>query len=158
VSAQIVGKRPKTKKEKNQRLLWLTEAQAALGWAVLLALAAVLGAIYLHQASGIARVGRTVQGIQFQLNEIKRENAKLELDIAERQSLHRLRAEAIRLGFIPATPDDIEYLVIDGYPSGQDTSDGSETDFKPVEIDTAAEAIWRSLTSRISDLVRGEVS
>ncbi len=158
MSAQVASHRTKTKKERKQRLLWLSEAQAALGWAALLALAAVLGAIYLHQTSGIARVGRTVQGLQYQLDEIKRTNAGLELEIARAQSLERLQEEAIRHGYVRASPEDIEYLVIPGYPPERATLDVTEPELQPVTIDTAAEAVFRTLTSRISDLVKGEVS
>ncbi len=44
-----------------KKLPWLTEAQAALGWGIILILIALLGAIYLSQTSRIAIVGRLVQ-------------------------------------------------------------------------------------------------
>ena len=49
------------KREQLKRLGWLTEAQAVLGWGVILILVALVGAIYLNQASRIASVGRRVQ-------------------------------------------------------------------------------------------------
>lgn len=83
------GKRER--KERRRSLVWLTEAQAALGWGALMVLAAVLGAIYLSQTSRIASVGRTVQDLQAQLDEVKRQNATFEREIAEAQSLDRLQ-------------------------------------------------------------------
>lgn len=156
MSAHVARQRPKTKKDRRQRLLWLTEAQAALGWAVLLALAAVLGAIYLHQTSGIARVGRTVQGLQFQLDEVKRANNDLELDIARAQSINRLKEDSESLGFVPATPEDIDYFVIHDYPAQRESTESAAQLLEPVVIDTAAEALFRALTSRIGDPGRGE--
>jgi len=161
VSAETVRsrskpKRAKSKKARKRKLLWLTEAQAALGWAVLLAMAAVLGAIYLHQTSGIAEVGRTVQRLQYELDEIKRINSGLELDIAHAQSLERLIEEAKRLGFVPATPEDIEVIIIDNFPSDGDDPESNGAQAEPNEIETAFEAIVRALTSRIGDLSRGE--
>ncbi len=161
MSAQTVRsrskpKRARSKKAKKRKLLWLTEAQAALGWAVLLAMAAVLGAIYLHQTSGIAEVGRTVQRLQYELDEVKRINSGLELDIAHAQSLERLIEEAKRLGFIPATPEDIEVLLVNNYPSDGEYSESAGALSEPNEIENAFEAIIRALTSRIGDLSRGE--
>ncbi|MGB3715638.1 MAG: hypothetical protein WA996_14495 [Candidatus Promineifilaceae bacterium] len=156
MSAHVVRPRPKSKKERRRKLAWLTEAQAALGWAVLLALAAVLGAIYLHQTSDIARVGRTVQGLQYQLNEVKRENTTLELEIAEAQSLKRLNEESDKLGFARAVPEEIEYLVILDFPPRRYPSELVDPQPEPVPIDSAIEAVFRTLTSRIGSLGRGE--
>jgi cell division protein FtsL len=161
VRAQIARSRTKTKrarknKSRRRSLLWLTEAQAALGWAVLLALAAVLGAIYLHQTSGIAQVGRTVQGLQYQLEEVKRENSSLELNVAEAQSLERLRREAERLGFLPSTPDDSDYLIIHDLPALRESTETLEPQGEPIVIESAFEAIILSLKSRIGDFSRGE--
>lgn len=156
MSAHVVRPRPKSKKDRRRKLAWLTEAQAALGWAVLLALASVLGAIYLHQTSGIARVGRTVQGLQYQLNEVKRENTKLELEIAEAQSLIRLTEESDKLGFRRAIPEDIDYLVILDFPPQMDPMELADPLPEPVPIDSAIEAVFRALTYRIGSLGRGE--
>jgi cell division protein FtsL len=156
VSAHVVRQRPKSKKDRRRKLAWLTEAQAALGWAVLLALAAVLGSIYLHQTSGIARVGRTVQGLQYQLDEVKRENTRLELEIAALQSLSRLNKILDNLGFELAQPEDIDYMVIPNYPPELEAVESSERQPDPVPIDSAIEAIFHSLTSRIGSPSRGE--
>jgi hypothetical protein len=119
-------------------------------------MAAVLGAIYLHQTSGIAEVGRTVQRLQYELDEVKRINSALELDIAHAQSLERLIEEAERLGFVPATPEDVEVVIIENYPSDEEYSESAGARSEPNEIETAFEAIVRALTSRIGDLSRGE--
>ena len=63
------------KREKVKRLNWLTEAQAAIGWGIILVLVAVLGTIYLNQASHIAVTGRRVQMMQNELDTLKRDNA-----------------------------------------------------------------------------------
>jgi hypothetical protein len=99
-----------------RRLSRLTEAQAVAGWGVILVLAALLGAIYLNQASRIAAIGRHIQIQQGELEELKRINGDVEREIAEAQSLERLQQEAIRLGFQPAQPEEIEYIIIPGYP------------------------------------------
>lgn len=150
-------------RELARRLGKLTEAQAALGWAIILVLAAVLGAIYLNQASRIATVGRRIQIKQLELEEIKRENSDLERNIAEAQSLERLQQRALQLGFQAAEGAEIEYIVIPDYPAAttappltlQEPSETSATP-TPVPIETMGDAISRHLTNSLQALIRGE--
>lgn len=146
-------------REQARRLSWLTEAQAAIGWGIILVLAALLGAIYVRQASRIATVGRRVQVKQIELVELKRQNADVEQSIAEAQSLDRLQSEAIRLGFVPADPEDIEYVVVPQYPA----DNGETAVFLPTPTaqpapipETIGSAIWQKLRSSITGLVQGE--
>jgi cell division protein FtsL len=156
VSAEETPKKRQSKTEKRQSLLWLTEAQAALSWGVILVLAALVGAIYLFQASRIARVGRQVQELQWELDEVNRLNGDLERDIAEAQSLDRLQQEVLRLGFVRADPDDVDYLVIPNYPAEIEATHEAELLLTPDPINNASEALWLTIESSISDLFRGE--
>ncbi|MFN2188595.1 MAG: hypothetical protein ACK2T3_07510 [Candidatus Promineifilaceae bacterium] len=161
MSAETVRQRPRpkragSKKAKRRKLLWLTEAQAALGWAVLLLMGAVLGAIYLHQTSGIAEVGRTVQRLQYEVDEIKRINSQLELDIADAQSLDRLLHQAEQDDFIVATPADLEVVVVRNVPPSKGANGSKGAQSESNDIETALEAVVRALTSRIGGLSRGE--
>ena len=145
------------KKEKRRNRFWLTEAQAALSWGILLALGALLGTIYLYQASRIASVGRHVQELQNELDDVKRVNAELEREIAEGQSLERLQSEAQRLGFVRARPEDIEYLIVPDYPTA--INQGAplvEPETPPTPIETVWEALTFAFQSSINNLVRGE--
>lgn len=145
-----------------QRLRTLTEAQAVLGWGVILVLAALVGTLYVNQASRIATIGRRVQVMQAELANLKRENAALERQIATAQDLNRLQAEAARLGFLPAGPDDIEYLIVPNYPAT--TAAASPLAPQPTAVPPTAppasisEAILLSLRSRVGDFVRGEAN
>jgi hypothetical protein len=151
-------------RELARRLGKLTEAQAALGWAVILLLAAVLGAIYLNQASRIATVGRRVQIEQSDLETFKRENNELERRIAEAQTLETLQQRAITLGFRPADGEEIEYLVIPNYPVATvepplerlPTASPSAAATPTPAIETMAQALWQALINGTQDLVRGE--
>jgi hypothetical protein len=150
------------KRESAKRLTWLTEAQAALGWGIILILVAVLGTIYLSQASQIAVTGRRVQIRQNELDVLKRENATMEKEIAEAQSLDRLRIRAQELGFLPALPGDIEYLPIPDYPRetavapslALPTTNATPEALAPPE--TIQEALWAAFRASVSNLVQGE--
>jgi cell division protein FtsL len=150
--------RPK-KAEQARRLVWLTEAQAALGWGVILILVALLGAIYLNQASRIATIGRRVQNLQIQVDNVKRENAALEREIAQAQALDRLQREAARLGFRRARPDDIEYVIVPDYPVATPAPLPLST--RPPEpaagpIEQIQYALWLGVRGSLTDLMRGE--
>ncbi len=147
-------------REQLKRLNALTEAQAALGWGVILVLAALLGTIYVSQASRIASVGRRVQILQNELTELKRQNNDLERDIAAAQAIDRLQAEATRLGFVEADPTDIEYIIVPDYPAELEETDPLEipptVTAVPPPVETVREALWLYLSDRFSDFIRGE--
>jgi cell division protein FtsL len=156
VSAEIAGKSKKIKTEKRKSLFVLTEAQAVLTWGVILALAAMVGGIYLFQTSSIATVGRQVQVLRNDLDEVKRFNSELERDIAEAQSLDRLQEEALRLGYIRAQPEDVEYMVIPNYPVHVAVSVAESRDARPERPETIGEALWLYIQSSVGGLMRGE--
>lgn len=159
-SSQTERRSARRTRERARRFSSLTEAQAALGWSIILVLVALLGAIYLSQASRIATVGRRVQVQQNQLQALKRENSALERRIAEAQSLERLQQEAIRLGFIQAQPDDIEYLIVPDYPPESSAAAAVEATPEPTPVplppETMHEAIWLSVKASIGNLISGE--
>ena len=155
--------KPRQARELARRLGMLTEAQAAAGWGVIVVLAALLGAIYLNQASRIATIGRRVQIEQNDLDEVKRSNAELERQIAEAQSLSRLDEEARRLGFVPSTPADIDYVVIPQYPTqpaDAATIIPPTTTTEPEEPPAPPETLWQAIALAVRDLgidlTRGE--
>lgn len=140
-----------------RQLLKMSEAQAALGWSLIILLAVMVATIYLVQASRVAEVGRRIQILQFDLETLKRDNAQLERQIAEAQSLERLEAEARRLGFVLANPEEIEYVIVDEYPAEATadlTPDPTPEAEEPVE--NIYEAIWITLSSTFSNFTRGE--
>ena len=140
-----------------RRLLKLNEAQAALGWAVILVLFTLVATIYLIQASHLAETGRRVQVLQFELADFKRQNSFLERRIAEAQALTRLETSARQLGFVLATPDDIEYIIVPNYPAQPQPLVVQPT-AAPESIpplDRIEEALWLAVRQNITDLRRG---
>lgn len=156
MTAHVAQNSRKSRSEKRKSLFLLTEAQAVLTWGVIMALAALVGSIYLFQTSTIARVGRQVQMQRRELNEVKRLNADLERDIAGTQSLDRMYEEALRLGFNQARPENVEFIVIPDYPvTVPETVDLPRTT-RPFPPESIGEALWISLQGSFGDLIRGE--
>jgi hypothetical protein len=159
--SQPTPQRPsRSLRQRARKLIWLTEAQAALGWGIIIILVALLGAIYLTQTSRIAATGRRVQLLQGDLTDIKRENATLERQVAEAQALPLLQQRAAALGFMPARPENIEYLVVPDYPTGPPpiTTPPPEVIPTPEPIETIQEALWYAVKDYIAGLIQGESS
>lgn len=156
-AAQPQKRKPSARRAREQakRIGWLTEAQAALGWGIFLVLLALLGAIYLAQTSRIATVGRHVQFLQDDLDTLRRKNAELERDIAEAQSLERLQREAARMGFVPADPEAIEYVLVPDYPVATPSPAPTPTPL-PEPSETMRAALWLTFQDEVTGLIRGE--
>ena len=146
-------------RERSLRLIKLTEAQAALGWGIILIMLALIGAIYLGQTSKIAASGRKVQDMQVELNALREENAVLERDIAQVQTLEYLRQESERLGFVSAQPYDVEYLVIPEYPPATAvTAPTALQEPLPEPAENMQEALLLAIDAAFIDLAIGEAN
>jgi cell division protein FtsL len=140
-----------------RRLSKLTEVQAAVGWGLILLVIALLGVIYLNQSSRIAAVGRRVQTLQYDLSVLQRENADIEREIAQSQSILRIQEEASRMGFVTAQPGNIEYLVVPNYPSvALVTEEEVQTSVEPSSIESMKGGLWLVIETGLNELMRGE--
>jgi hypothetical protein len=128
----------------------------AMGWLIVFGLAALLGTIYLSQASRIASSGRRMQVLQSQLETVKRENADLERDIAAVQALDRLLVGAQGMGFQSAEPEEIEYLVVTDFPTKALPQPTPEATRQPIE--SMQQAIFQAVSSSLEGLGKGEAN
>jgi hypothetical protein len=85
----------------------------------LLALA-MIAALYLDVTAQTAVVGREIQGLQSKIISTHQVNANLQTRLAELLSTTSMEARSRGLGFRPAEPGEIHYLVVPGYarPTG----------------------------------------
>jgi hypothetical protein len=93
---------------------WRDQQQAGSLALAVVVIVAVIGALYLAQASATAAAGRRLQDLEAQRQVLEQENAQLRAEIAALRSVPRLIAEAQRLGYRPAGPQDVEYVRLDG--------------------------------------------
>ncbi len=87
-------------------------------WLLIIAVLLLVGVIYLGQSSQAALTGRRIQDKQEKLDRINREILRLRTEIATLSAPDRIDARGRALGFHPARPDQITYLVVTGYPTG----------------------------------------
>jgi hypothetical protein len=131
----------------------LFRAQSALGWAVVVALMALLGVVYLTLGSDSIVSGYHIQQMTWELTTLQRENAQLEAQIATYEAVGNLQNKAREIGFVAAGPEQIEYLRVDNYPPvpGEGVPDG--TGAKPQVADPST-AWWAKLTRGFTDWSR----
>lgn len=99
-----------------QQAPWRTETQTTSLVLAVVVLVAVIGALYLAQASRTAGAGRRLQTLETERQRLEQQNAQLRAEIAAQRSVPRLIAEAQALGYHPARSTDVEYLVVEDVP------------------------------------------
>jgi type II secretory pathway pseudopilin PulG len=96
---------------------WRTQTQASSLVLAVVVMVAVIGALYLAQASRTAAAGRRLQELEVQRQALEQQNAQLRAEIAALRSVPRLIGEAEKLGFHNAKQDEVEYIVIEEVPA-----------------------------------------
>jgi cell division protein FtsL len=92
---------------------WRTQTQATSLIMATVIMVAVIGTLYLAQASRTAATGRRLQELEAERQVLEQQNAQLRAEIAALQSVPRLIAEAEQQGFHMAETGDVEYLKIE---------------------------------------------
>ncbi len=104
------------------RSRWRPQRQALALATLGLFVVIIIGALYLSQSSSTTALGRQLEDLISQRDDLEQQNEQLQADIASLQSMPRLQQRAEELDFHPAGAADIEYLVVDGYDPDQQTS------------------------------------
>lgn len=93
---------------------WRTQTQ---GTSLVLAgvvMVAVIGALYLAQASRTSTAGRRLQDLESQRQQLEQQNAQLRAEIAALRSVPRLISAAQGLGYHQASASEVDYVVVRG--------------------------------------------
>jgi hypothetical protein len=91
-------------------------ALAGLG----LFIAVIIGALYLAQSASVATLGRQLEALIAQRNDLEQTNEQLRSEIASYRTVSRLLARARELGFEDAQESQILYLYVQGYNPNRD--------------------------------------
>jgi cell division protein FtsB len=79
------------------------------------ALAILLGALYLLQATTNVSTARDIQSLREERDRLQRDIEALRAENAQLNSIQALMERAATLGFVTASPNDIQYVVVEGY-------------------------------------------
>jgi cell division protein FtsL len=97
------------------RSRWRPQRQALALATLGLFVGIIMSALYLLQSSSTSALGRQLEELVAERDDLEQANEQLRAEIASLQSMPRLQARAEELGFTPASADDIQYLVVNGY-------------------------------------------
>ena len=92
-----------------------TQSQATAIAILSVAALLILGSLYLSQVAAFAITNREIEDLISRRDELKQQNEQLIGEIASFKTVPRLYSRAMEIGFRPATNEDIDYLVIQGY-------------------------------------------
>jgi cell division protein FtsB len=98
-----------------QTARWQPQRQALAIVTVSLFVAIIIGALYLSQAAQMATMGRQLETLLQERTNLEQANEQLRAEISSLQSVGRLQLRAQELGFVPAQPNDLDYIVMPGY-------------------------------------------
>jgi TolA-binding protein len=93
---------------------WRTTTQGTSLVMAAVVLVAVIGALYLAQASRTAAAGRRLQELEGQRQQLEQQNAQLRAEIASLRSVPSLIAKAQAQGYHAARSEEVEYLPVRG--------------------------------------------
>lgn len=132
---------------------WRTQMQIlALALLILVGVAVVAG-VYLNITQRTATIGRDIQGMQYEIEELQLSNADLETRLAYLTSGTQMHVRALELGFQPIERDQIEYLVVPGYAEKR----AAVIAPPPEPVETYAASLPFSYTESLLDWVKVSV-
>ncbi len=94
---------------------WRNSSQVMTLIAVGGLVAIIIGSLYLAQATVTATTFSELVQLKATRDFFQRSNSETEAQIALRRNISTLKGRAQALGFQPAGPDQIEYIVVEGY-------------------------------------------
>lgn len=115
------------------RSRWRPQRQALALGTLSLFVGIIIGALYLSQSSARSALGRQLEELIAERDDLEQENEQLRAEIASLQSMPRLQRRAEELDFAPAGAEDIEYVVVEGYDPARDEA--------VIPLETAAETV-----------------
>lgn len=107
--------------------------------------AAVIAGLYLNVTARAAKVGREIQVMQAQVEELKRHNIDLQSQLAFVTSATEMEKRAHGLGFRRVGMDEALYIAVDGYRGRQPVTLGSLPQPMAVEVDLLPEEYTESV-------------
>ncbi len=99
----------------SNRLNAQNQSQSVIIIALIVVLGVIVGGLYLAQATTNISTARDIELKDEERGKLQRENERLRAEIARAERLDNLHTRAATMGFVEAGPDDIQYIVVDGY-------------------------------------------
>lgn len=103
---------------------WRKQMQYLGIFLLILILGALVAGIYLSVTARAATIGRSIQAMYRDKNDLEREIENLKTQLAWMTSSEEMEKRAIALGFHPRNQDEVIYLIVPGYTGRQPSLQG----------------------------------
>jgi len=94
---------------------WRNQRQLVATLGLIGVVGLIIAALYLFQTSRSTISARELAEMNDYRARLERDNERVRAEIADLQSLPRVMTRAAEMGFRPADPDEIQYIIVDGY-------------------------------------------
>ncbi|MBP8973205.1 MAG: hypothetical protein KBH93_04950 [Anaerolineae bacterium] len=94
---------------------WRNQRQFVATLGLIGVIGLIIAALYLFQTSRSTISARELAEMNDYRARLERDNERVRAEIANLQSLPRVMTRAAEMGFRPANPDEIQYIIVDGY-------------------------------------------
>lgn len=94
---------------------WRNQRQFVATLGLIGVIGLIIAALYLFQTSRSTISARELAEMNDYRARLERDNERVRAEIADLQSLPRVMTRAAEMGFRPANPDEIQYIIVDGY-------------------------------------------
>ncbi|MCZ7539983.1 MAG: hypothetical protein M5U29_08735 [Anaerolineae bacterium] len=94
---------------------WRNQRQFVATLGLIGVIGLIIAALYLLQSSRSTISARELAEMNDYRARLERDNERVRAEIASLQSLPRVMTRAAEMGFRPANPDEIQYIIVDGY-------------------------------------------
>jgi hypothetical protein len=98
---------------------WRKQMQYLIPFLLVLLIAALVAGLYLRVNAQASTVGSEIQKMQFDIEQMQRENAGLQAYLGELLSADQMQRRASELGFEPIQMDQAMYIRVPGYVERQ---------------------------------------
>jgi len=95
---------------------WRTQLQWIGGFLLVLMALMLIAGLYLYISASATAAGTRIQNLQTEREVLQIQLADLRTKLANLNSAEVMRARAIEAGFRQASQEDIEYIVVEGFP------------------------------------------
>ena len=94
---------------------WRNQRQFVATLGLIGVIGLIIAALYLFQTSRSTISARELAEMNDYRARLERDNERVRAEIADLQSLPRVMTRAAEMGFRPANPDEIQYIIVDGH-------------------------------------------
>ena len=132
---------------------WRRQVGMIVLFLLMVLFAALVAGVYLDVTARTGTIGREVQGMNLDIEDLKLVNADLETQLAVLTSARVMEKRASDLGFEPVQRDQITYVLVPGYQPRQQPRLAPP----PVAVRTVAAALPSIFTQSLLDWVNHTV-